>query len=59
MIRPDRFDPEGVAAGVHTCHLINRHPPHGGQAKTFEQEGGFSERLYRERSEARVRDGGK
>lgn len=29
------------------------------QAKTFEQKGGFSERLYRVRSEARVRDGGK
>lgn len=29
------------------------------QAKTFEQEGGLSERLYRVRSEARVRDGGK
>lgn len=27
------------------------------QARTFEQEGGFSERLYRVRTEARVRDG--
>ena len=53
------FDPEGVAAGVHAYHLINRHPPFGKQAKTFEQAGGFSERLYRVRSEARVRDGGK
>lgn len=37
--------------------LINRQLQ--SQAKTFEQEGGFSERLHRVRSEARVRDGGK
>lgn len=36
--------------------LINRQLQ--SQAKTFEQEGGFSERLYRVRSEARVRDKG-
>ncbi len=37
--------------------LINRQLQ--SQAKTFEQEGGFSERLYKVRSIARVRDGGK
>lgn len=37
--------------------LLNRQL--NSQAKTFEQEGGFSERLYRVRSEARVREGSK
>lgn len=37
--------------------LINRQLQ--SQAKTFEQEGGFSERLYRVRSEVRAREGSK
>ena len=49
LFTKEAFDPEGVAAGVHPCQLlvgtitsatlvrIERHPPYGGQAKTFEQ----------------------
>jgi len=37
--------------------LLNRQL--NSKASTFEQEGGFSERLDRVRSEARGRDGGK